>query len=307
MTTMISLRDSLAARTPDDGWVRALGDGHLAQYVPGSDVLIVTFERADQLDRGARKGTTLGEDAQAVHGVAQLSLISDGQTWFRDAAVHDLFDGLIEDGFFDAFEFVLFYGAGSEGFAAGAYSIAAPGAAVLLLAPHASQTPARAVWDQRFTAARRLDFTHRYAFAPDNTEAALRGVVLYDPAMREDAMHAQLFHRGNTRPYRLRHVGTDIEQRLIESDLLMPLIGLVLQENMRPVDLYALLRGRRTFVPHAVRVLSRLDRGGSELRIALTCRYGLDIKDHAKLRARYDQALSALQREGRSLPPRLNG
>lgn len=295
---------ALAERGSPDGWLRQLGPAHLACFEPGGDTLIVAFERTDQLNRGPRKGDTLGQEVGARSGHAHLTLLSAGQTWFRDDAVHDFFDALVDSDFFDDFDRVLFIGSGSEGFAAATYSVTCPGALILLLAPHASQTPARAGWDQRFPEARRLDFTHRYGFAPDNAEAALRGVVLYDPASREDSMHAQLFHRGHTRPYRLRHVSSDIDLRLRELDLLHPLIETVLQDGMRPVDLFGVLRGRRAGINHALRVVARLDRGGSELRVAIACRAGLDIQDHPKLRARYDRALSALQREGRSLPAR---
>lgn len=294
---------AMAERGTQDGWIRHLGSAHLAMFEPGEDTLIVAFERADQLSRGPRKGLTLGQELADRNGHAHLTLLSSGQTWFRDDAVHGFFDDLADGDFFDAFDQVLFYGEGAEGFAAATYSVTCPGALVLLLAPHASQTPARTGWDQRFAHARRLDFTHRYGFAPDNAEAALRGVVLYDPAAREDAMHAQLFHRGHTRPYRLRHVGSDIELRLRELDLFHPLIDAVLDEAMRPVDLFRVLRGRRAGVNHVLRVVSRLDRGASELRVAIACRAGLEIKDHPKLRARYDRAMQALQRDGQTLPP----
>ena len=50
-----------------------------------------------------------------------------GDTWFRDNRVYGYFDRLIADGFFEDFDTVIFYGAGSCGYAAAAFSVAAPG------------------------------------------------------------------------------------------------------------------------------------------------------------------------------------
>ena len=52
-----------------------------------------------------------------------LSLIADGATWFRDAALHRFFDRLIDEDFFESFDRVIFLGAGPMcGYAAAAYS-----------------------------------------------------------------------------------------------------------------------------------------------------------------------------------------
>jgi hypothetical protein len=43
----------------------------------------------------------------------------------------------VDDGFFDEFEQVIFYGSGSSGYAAAAFSVAAPGATVIAVQPQA--------------------------------------------------------------------------------------------------------------------------------------------------------------------------
>ena len=62
------------------------------------------------------------------HRWSHMALISDSDTWFRDPAVYGWFDRLVDEGFFDEFDRVLFYGAGPCGYAAAAFSVSAPGA-----------------------------------------------------------------------------------------------------------------------------------------------------------------------------------
>lgn len=56
---------------------------------------------------------------------SSLSLISEGDTWFRDPAVYRYFDRLVDDRFFEGFDEVLFFGAGPCGYAAAAFSVCA--------------------------------------------------------------------------------------------------------------------------------------------------------------------------------------
>ena len=108
-------------------------------------------------------------------------MVAEGQSWFRDPAVFAYFDRLVDDGFFDEFERVIFYGAGPCGYAAAAYSVAAPGATVVAVQPQATLDPRMTEWDDRFVEMRRTSFTDRYGYAPDMLDAADQAFVLYDP------------------------------------------------------------------------------------------------------------------------------
>ena len=54
----------------------------------------------------------MGWDHGAALGWSHLCMVSRGDTWFRDRRVYGFFDRLIDDGFFEDFEQVIFYGAG---------------------------------------------------------------------------------------------------------------------------------------------------------------------------------------------------
>jgi hypothetical protein len=64
-------------------------------------------------------------------GWSHLCVISEDQDWFSDPHIIDHFDRLIDDGFLDQFDEVIFYGCSAGGYAAAAYSVSYPLATVL--------------------------------------------------------------------------------------------------------------------------------------------------------------------------------
>jgi len=109
-------------------------------------------------------------------------MISDGDTWFRDPQIFNFFDRLIDDGFFEEFDNVVFYGVGPCGYAASTFSVAAPGSTVVVVQPQATLDPRMTEWDDRFKHMRNTSFTNRFGYAPDMLDACAQAYVLYDPA-----------------------------------------------------------------------------------------------------------------------------
>ena len=132
---------ALAELSEENGHFQPLGKKHFSSYIAGSETLLVTFESYDGIQRISPNAHPLGWEVAKVLGWSSLSVMSDGQSWFRDREVYAYFDDLIDDGFFEEFDNVVFYGAGPCGYAAAAYSIAAPGARVLALQPQATLDP----------------------------------------------------------------------------------------------------------------------------------------------------------------------
>ena len=110
-----------------------------------------------------------------------------------------LLRSLVYDKFFDDFDQVVFYGAGPRGYAAAAFSVAAPGATIVALQPQATLDPRVTEWDDRHLKIRRTHFTSLYGYAPDMLDAAKQAYVIYDPYERLDAAHAAMFTRSNVK------------------------------------------------------------------------------------------------------------
>ena len=261
---------ALAELSEENGHFQPLGKKHFSSYIAGSETLLVTFESYDGIQRISPNAHPLGWEVAKVLGWSSLSVMSDGQSWFRDREVCAYFDDLIDDGFFEEFDNVVFYGAGPCGYAAAAYSIAAPGARVLALQPQATLDPRVAEWDERFIRQRRLDFTSRYGYAPDMIDAAQEAFVIYDPEELEDAMHAALFTRPNVHKLRLRHAGGALQFSLRNMKILSRLIALGGTGRLTPEIFAKLARARREDRQYLRNLLRHLDdKGRTKLAHAL--------------------------------------
>ncbi|WP_155774012.1 phosphoadenosine phosphosulfate reductase [Rhodovulum sp. MB263] len=264
-------------RSGTGAWVKALGPDHAAVWAPGGDTLLVTFEQARKILTGETAGRTLAAHLAEPAGWSRLTLVAHGATWFRDPAVFGFFDERIDAEFFDGFERVVFYGAGMCGYAACAYSVAAPGAAVVALAPQATLDPARLDWDRRFLIARRRDFATRYGYAPDMIEAAACAAILYDPAQTLDAMHAALFDGANVLRLAAPCCGDALEAHLAAMGVLPELIDAAGEGQLSSGVYHRLFRARRRHAPYLAALMERLDKSGRTDLAARVCRHARRI------------------------------
>jgi hypothetical protein len=278
----------------ENGFVEYLGSKHLAAFVEDKPTLLVTFEALAQVQALSDNGQPMGWALAKALGWSHLAMVSDGDTWFRDPRVFGFFDRLIDKGFFEKFDQVLFYGAGAAGYAAAAFSVAAPGARVLCVQPQATLDPRVAEWDDRFLHMRRTAFDTRYGYAPDMLDAAEQAFVLYDPDIRLDAVHAALFTRPNVTKFRMRHLGMEMEKSLMDMSLLLRIIAQMSAKKLDRASLARLFRARRKHVPYLKRVLLRLER---DERLYLNALWGQWVLRHSpgprfrkSLRFAYDKA-----------------
>lgn len=260
------------------GYFEKLGKGHSALFIDAGPRLLVTFETLETIARQP-KNRPRGFDLVAQHGWSLLAVIGDGETWFRDPAVYGHFDRLIDDGFFEDFDRVGFYGAGSAGYAAAAFSVAGPGAHVLALRPQATLDPAVAGWDKRYAAERRRDFNSRYGYAPDMIDAAQAAFVAYDPGAALDAMHGALYRRPNVTALPCPLSGIRIEQMLDAIEALTPMIAALMDGTMSRATFARLWRGRRASVPYLRMLLKKVETAGRPGLAARVCRHGLTTRD----------------------------
>ncbi len=215
---------AMETASEEEGYLEPLGDRHWAFFLDDAPILLVTFESAADI-RARPTRMPLGHEIASARGWSALCIIAEGPTWYRDRRVYGYFDRLVDDAFMEDFDRVVFLGAGGmAGYAAAAYSVTAPGAAVVVIAPRATMDPERAGWDLRDPAARRLNFTDRYGYAPDMTEGAGKVFVIHDPHHAPDAMHAALFDKTYVTRLPMRHTGPDTGRAAVASGLLGPVL-----------------------------------------------------------------------------------
>lgn len=245
----------------DDGYVEALGRNHWAVFHETGPALLVTFERLETvLDQPGQ--LPLGLQIARQFGWSHLCILSNGESWYRDPRVYGYVDRLSDDAFFEDFEQVLFYGAGTEAYAACAFAVAAPGATVLAMSARASMSPAVAGWDRRHVRARGLDFTRRYGYAPDMVEAAAKVFLAYDPRVSEDAMHAALFRGDHVERLRLPYTAGQPQRALEQIGALGEVMAQAMNGSLDRSSFARIWRGRRDHGGYLRSLLADLDRHG---------------------------------------------
>lgn len=296
---------TLSADLSDADWLNALrsiGEEHGSYSELGKDfsalfveqsqrVLFVAFETVLGIRAISDTGMPVAFDICERRNWSHLTLLSRQQTWFRDRRVFNFFDKLSDMGLFDMFDRVIFYGSGMCGYAAGVFSVAAPGSTVLMAAPQATLDRTLTHWDDRFPSTRRLDFTDRYTYAPDMIEAAEQAVVIFDPDEVEDSMHASLFRGSNviSQRYRRGSAGS-IEADLRATSLIAHIAQRAVDGDLTAASLAKLMRIRRRHVPYLRALLSRVqDEDRPELTAQL-CRAVLSDQPLPRFQKALDQA-----------------
>lgn len=253
------------------GYAQTLGDRHFVAFLEKKPVLLVSFETVQSIQSLSEANHPMGWELFKDHGWSHLCIVSDGNTWFRDPQVYAYFDRLVDDGFFDEFEQVIFYGSQSCGYAAAAFSVAAPGATVLAIQPQATLDPRVTEWDDRYKKLRRTDFTQRYGYAPDMLDAAEQAYVVYDPSENLDAAHAAMFTRPNVKKLRIPNMGPSLQSELVRMEILLPLILMAADDNLTTLRFAKTMRARRENRAYLYRLLQKLDRAGRDPLTRMLC------------------------------------
>ncbi|MCH2164276.1 MAG: phosphoadenosine phosphosulfate reductase [Marinovum sp.] len=248
------------------GFSHSLGPDHTAAFIHEGDTLVVTFESRQNIQSLSDMGHPFGFELVQATGWSHLALVSEGDTWFRDPHVIQFFHDLDDEGFFDNFKQLLFYGAGPCGYAAAAFARAAQDAIVVAIQPQATLEARLAGWDDRFTRHRIRDFSGDFGFAPEFTELSEQTFIIYDPHQPLDAMHAALFEGPKTTLLRTPFMGQAVQSSLLDMALLFRILVRAGSGRLNEAWFHALLRARRTYPPYLRNLMSALERNG---------RYGL--------------------------------
>lgn len=267
-----------------------LGTQHVAFFADGNDTLLVSFESVAQIRETRADQRPQGLVIAQRHGWSSLTLLARAQRWYRDTEVVEFFDAQIDAGFFDGFARVLFYGAGMHGYAACAYSLAAPGSTVLAIAPQATLDPEIAPWERRFRSARRFDFRERFGYAPAMLEGARNVFIVFDPAQAKDAMHATLFRQPFVTLLRSPRLGKDTAAGLERIGALDTLIETAARGRLTPARFFDLMRKRRQDATYLRALVKRAARRGHQALTVIAAKAALAQAENAKPKREHSEA-----------------
>lgn len=279
-----------------------LGPDHCATFLDAGTNLLVTFENALTIRKSHPDHEPIGFRFTRTEGWSHLAIISHGESWFRAPQIARYFDRLIDDGFFDDFENVLFYGTNGGGYAAAAYSVAAPGCNVLALRPQATLDPRIAGWDTRYPQQRRTDFSKRYGYAPDMIDAANHAFIGFDPMQRLDAIHAAMFTRANVTPLRCTGLGNRLGFTLHAMDILEDMMIHAMNKTLTEEIFNTLRRARRENITYLRNLYTRMMATDHPTLAANVCVFALRLGDNAFFSAKLEE----LQDAGHAPTSKLN-
>lgn len=259
----------------DLGYFEPLGKDHCAAFLDAGTNLFVTFETLESIQKFNEGAEPRGFLFAKTEGWSHLAIISEGDSWYRDPAIYRYFDRLIDDGFFEDFDNVLFHGVHGGGYAAAAYSVAAPGCTVLAIRPQATLDPRIAGWDTRYTAQRRLNFTDRYGYAPDMIDAVNHAFIAFDPLQRFDAIHAAMFTRPNVTSLRCTGLGNRPDVALDAMDIHSDLIISAMNKTLTEDEFSDAMRARREYGPYLRTLYAQMIKTGHPVMAANVCAFVL--------------------------------
>ncbi len=246
-----------------DGWYRPGENGHSLLYMPRSkDTLVVTFDNLDVAMNNRKDRRPWGYSFIKEQNWSMLSAIAGGWTWYREPWVYDQFDELKQSGFFDQFQRVVFYGASMGGYAACAFSPAAPGCDVVAISPQSTVDKSVVPWETRYKTVWDRDFTGPYGDAAQVSQAARRVSILYDPYEPLDAGHAARFTNANVSHLRAPLLGHRLGSSLLQMGILHPIILGALNGTLTEAEFYTLLRARRQFPRYQRELFNRAVKKG---------------------------------------------
>lgn len=229
-----------------DGWYRAGPEGHSFLYMPRDpDTLVVTFDNLDIAMTKREDRRPWGYNFIQEQGWSMLGVLAGGWTWYREPWVCDQFDALQKEGFFKQFRRVVFYGASMGGYAACAFSPAAPGCDVVAISPQSTVDRCIVPWETRYKTVWDRDFSGKYGDGAEVSGTAHRVSILYDPYEPLDAQHAARFRHANVQHLRAPLLGHRLGSALNQMGILNPIILGALNGTLTAQDYYRLLRSRR--------------------------------------------------------------
>lgn len=219
--------------------------GHQIDHLPGSDVLIVSFEpAATGKNEPDLSRPVWGQALLLKRGVSVLGVKRVATDWYRNPELHQAFRALQAAGWFRRYARVMFYGSSMGGYAALAFAACAPGCTVLAFSPQSTLAPDRCWFDQRFAGGRAKRWRGDLVDGVDGAEAASRVYVCYDPYQVKDRLHAQRLPARNRVDLRLPFVGHTTVQALAAMRQLRPVFDQALAGTLDAAGFRQIARGR---------------------------------------------------------------
>ncbi len=269
------------------------GPENALYFEPRSRRLVVSFDNLSVVRQDGPRWPWGYSVLTRELGCSVLGVMASKRNWFRHDFVHDCFDTLRDEGFFDQFDEVLFYGASMGGFGALTYARCCPGARVFAIAPQSTLNRRILPDDDRWGWTRKLDWEGRYGDARDAALSARDAVVISDPYFEPDRAQVDRLEGDSIRRLRMPFFGHQLPNAFAKMGILKPLLTDMFEGRLSNHRFYSLLRARRDLPRFQHDLLMEAEARGHRKLAVRVCEYTLRKRDAGNIR----RTLERLQAE----------
>lgn len=221
---------------------------HVAAFFQrSSDTLIVTFDNMKSRDV---KGPAFpwGYNFVQAQGHSHLGIMmSRRNDWYRHPDLNGFFDSLKQEGFFDRFRNVVFYGSSMGGYGALCYAAAAPGCRVVAFTPQTSLHPTVVPFETRYRRGfdRGVWSGGRYEDGVEGAQVAASVVAFADPFHPLDRAHIARLPKNNLIWARCPNMGHDAARMLKHMGVLTDVVLQAWTNTLTEQSFHKTVRGSR--------------------------------------------------------------
>ncbi len=263
------------------------GQENALMFVPRSKRLVVTFDNLSVVKTDEQRFPwgyrLIAEDMNC----SVLGVMAVQRNWFRKDFVHEAFDALRDQGFFEQFDEVLFYGASMGGFGALVYSQCAPGSHVLAIAPQSTLDRRILPDEDRWGWTARLDWDGPYADAAAAVQGGAAGevFVIADPYFAPDHAQVDRIRGDNVTWLHTPFMGHQLPNAFANMGILKQILYAAAGGTLDKALFYKLFRARNELPRYQHDLLMQAEQRG-KLRSAIrVCEYTLARRDAGNIKA----------------------
>ncbi|MDF3607678.1 hypothetical protein PE067_16955 [Paracoccus sp. DMF-8] len=235
------------------------GDGYGIVFAERSaDTLVVSFDNLSSARDDAIDRTPWGYGFVAKNGWSQLGVMTFAPDWFRNGELLDYLQNLADSRFLKRFRTVVMTGTSMGGYAACAFASLAPCCTVIAFSPQSTLKKELVPWEKRFSSGRRADWSGPFADGAQESLAAGKVLLLYDPHFAEDVAHADRFTGDNVVRLKARYSGHKSALFLRRAGLLSTIVRETVEGRMSEQRFYEIYRAGRALPWYVNAVAGRL-------------------------------------------------
>ncbi|SHI59179.1 Glycosyl transferase family 2 [Shimia gijangensis] len=207
--------------------------------------LLVTFDNLSNVgDTSIAREPWAFKFARDIN-VSHLGIMANVGDWYRDPDLIDRMQTLVDDGFFDGYDRVIFAGVSMGGFAAITFGSLVKSAHVVAINPQSTLDTNLVPWETRYSKGRRQDWTLPRSDAASDTSDLERLNIFYDPYHELDSKHVARFSGDNIRVFNCRYSNHKTAVFLRKIDALKPIMKHAVFDELTKTEFYNLYRERQ--------------------------------------------------------------